>query len=152
MLAGPNAYSLIKFFEGLRLRSYMDAKGTWTIGWGHTGEDVHPDQIIGMEDALRFLSDDVHWAETQLMKLLIRHPIPQHHFDAMVSWIFNVGVERARKSTLIKFYNFGQDVQASTEFLKWSKVRIQGRPTVFKGLTNRRNAERELFLTGVLTL
>jgi lysozyme len=152
MLAGPDAYRLIKHFESLRLISYPDPKGILTIGWGHTGDDVHPHMIIGKEEAERLLCEDVHFVENQLMRMIVRHPIAQHQFDALVSWAFNIGVERAKKSTLIKFFNFGEDDKAATEFLRWSVVKIHGKRTQFRGLMNRRSAERELFLTGHLTI
>lgn len=148
MLAGPNAYRLIKDFEGLKLHSYLDVGGRATIGWGHAGDDVHHPMIISREEADRLLEEDVHFVETQLMRMISREPIPQQHFDALVSWAYNIGVERAKKSTLIKFYNFGEDKKAAAEFLRWSHVKVYGKPTIFKQLVNRRNAERELFLSG----
>jgi lysozyme len=150
MLAGPDAYRLIKHFESLRLTSYLDPKGVVTVGYGHTGDDVHHPSIITREEAERLLNEDVHYFETKLLRMLKRDPT-QNQFDAMISWIFNIGEDRAGKSTLIKFYNLGQDNEASTEFLRWSNITIKGKPVRYRGLVNRRQAERELFLTGKMS-
>ena len=150
MQASQNALDLIRHFEGLRLSSYADAKGVWTIGWGHTGDDVHPGMTIDSAEAQRLLDNDVDFAVSQLNRMITREPNLQHHFDAMLSLVFNIGAERFRKSTLLKFYNFSQDKEAANEFMRWNKVKIYGKLTPFRGLTNRRQTERTLYITGKL--
>jgi lysozyme len=104
--------------------------------------------IIGMADAQRFLEDDVHWVESQLNRIILRE-IPQHEFDALISWAFNVGTTRARGSSLIKFLNFGETKKAADELLAWNKVTLpNGKKVISNGLVNRRRAERQYFLTG----
>ena len=148
MMASPAAYAMIRRFESLRLRSYLDMKGKWTIGYGHTGDDVGPGMIIGLADAQRFLEDDVHFAEFQLNRMILKQ-VEQWEFDALISFAFNVGTEAFRTSTLLKFLNFGETKKASEEFMRWTKVTLpNGKKVVANGQTNRRFKERQYFLTG----
>jgi lysozyme len=149
MLASPAAYAMIRRFESLRLRSYLDQKGKWTIGWGHTGDDIGMGMIIGLADAQRYLEDDVHWLESQLNRMILKS-IEQWEFDALISWAFNVGTgpKGAKGSTLIKFLNFGEHKKAADELLRWNKVTLpNGKKIISSGLTNRRYLERQYFLT-----
>lgn len=151
MKASGNAIALIKHFEGLRLKAYQDVRGVWTIGWGHTGDDIEGPRVITRSEAERLLVDDLTYHERKLFKFLLKKP-QQHEFDAMLSWMFNVGDGAAQKSTLIRMYNLGQTKEASAEFLRWNKIRRGGKIQAVAGLTARRQVERELFLTGKLTL
>ncbi len=150
MLAGPAAYALIRRHESIRLRSYLDQKGVWTIGWGHTGDDVGPGMLIGLQDAQRLLDEDVHFAEFQLNRMLIT-PVSQNEFDALVSLLFNIGQARFKSSSLLRFLNFGERKKAGDEFLRWDKVTLpNGKKIISNGLSKRRKAERDYFLTGIL--
>lgn len=150
MIASPAAYTLIKRFEGLRLRSYVDMAGKWTIGYGHTGEDVGPSMIIGLSDAQRMLADDVEFLEHALTRMIVHH-IEQWEFDACISLAYNIGTEAFKRSTLLKFLNFGESKKAAEEFLKWCKTTLpDGRKITVPGLTARRVAERQYFLTATL--
>lgn len=150
MLASTAALELIKKHEGLRLRSYLDQAGKWTIGWGHTGDDIGQGMIIGLADAIRYLAEDLHFVEYALTRMIV-HEIKQQEFDACCSLAFNIGTEAFRRSTLLKFLNFGESKKAAEEFLRWCKVTLpNGKKISVPGLTNRRAAEREYFLTGKL--
>jgi hypothetical protein len=92
----------------------------------------------------------VHFVEHQLKRILIREPMAQNQFDAIVSWAFNIGCERASKSTLVRLFNLGDDKEAANEFLRWNSCKIHGQKVRFKSLTNRRNTERQLFASGLL--
>jgi len=152
MIAGPDAYAIIKHYESLRLASYLDPKGIATIGWGHTGGGVEHPMTVSREEAMRLLAEDVHFVEHQLKRILIREPMAQNQFDAIVSWAFNIGCERASKSTLVRLFNLGDDKEAANEFLRWNSCKIHGQTVRFKGLTNRRNTERQLFASGQLAV
>lgn len=141
---------LIKKFEGCKLTAYRDSVGVWTIGFGHT-KDVKADMVITAEQAEQFLKDDVVYFENGVNKLLktLKTAVTQNQFDALISFAFNLGLGNLRKSTLAKkLYVMQQNdrdsVQAvADEFPRWNKAGGQ----VLTGLSNRRNAERALFLT-----
>lgn len=135
---------LIESFEGLKLTAYQDMVGVWTIGYGHTGADVKPGLTINAGQAAALLSADLAKFErgvAQLVTLLLN----QHQFDALVSFSYNLGLGSLKNSTLLKLLNSGDVAAAAEQFLRWDKA--GGRQVA--GLTRRRQAERELFLTPV---
>jgi GH24 family phage-related lysozyme (muramidase) len=122
--------------EGKRNKAYKDTKGIWTIGVGHTGPNVYEglawtDQQI--EDALR---DDLAWAE-QTVNESVKVILTQNQYDALVSFVFNIGATAFKKSTLLKLLNQGLYDMAAEAFLMWNKP-----PEII----GRRNSEREQFL------
>ena len=133
---------LIKSFEGLRLSAYPDP-GTgghpWTIGVGHT-KGVHPGMTITEEQAEAFLRDDLHEFEAAVNGL-VRVRLCQHHFDALVSLVFNIGPSAFADSTLLRLLNSGMYDDAALQFVRWNKAGGK----VMAGLTRRRTAERMLF-------
>ena len=133
---------LIKRFEGVRLSAYDDGVGVWTIGVGHT-KGVKPGDVSTAEQVDQWLREDAQEAE-QAVNRLVRSPLSQAQFDALVSFVFNLGAGALERSTLLKRLN-GRDYDAAAnEFLRWN---IAG-GRVLAGLTKRRIAERMLFLTG----
>jgi len=155
--ASDACISLIQHFEGLRLAAYWDAAGgVWTIGYGHTGKDVHKGQTITREEACVLLAQDIHEAQTIVRQTCADVDLTQGQFDALVSFVFNVGAGRqnvkpgfayllnGKPSTLLTRLLAGDVTGAADEFLKW--VHAGGRR--LPGLVRRRQAERELFLTG----
>lgn len=148
---GPSdkAYELIKHFEGLRLRSYVDLAGIYTIGYGHTNR-VGPGMVIDQDEAERLLEDDVADATYELNKML-NVIVKQHEFDALVSWVFNIGSAKTAKSTLIRKLNAGEP-KVSQQLLRWCKARDPrtGILTESPGLKRRRMAEKKLYDTGIV--
>lgn len=148
MYVSKQGLDLIKKFEGLRLKAYLCPSGVWTIGYGHT-KGVYPGMVITEELADKFLIDDV-WYFERGVESLVKVPLTQGQFDALVSFSFNVGLdidddniaEGLGDSTLLRKLNSGDYAGAADEFPKWNKSR--GR--VVRGLTLRRSAERALFL------
>ncbi|OKP29400.1 lysozyme [Serratia fonticola] len=136
--------SLIKGFEKLELKAYPDP-GTggkpWTVGWGHT-KGVKPGDQVTQAQAEAFLSVDLAVFEAAV-NAAIKRPMTQNQFDAMVSLAFNIGGDNFASSTLVKKFNAGDVAGAADEFPRWS--RANGK--VMNGLTRRRTAERELFLS-----
>ncbi len=133
--------NLIKDFEGLRLSSYRDAVGVWTIGYGHT-RTAGPGQRITNEQATALLRQDVATFEKAVSQA-VRVPITNNQFAALVSFAYNVGSGALNSSTLLRRLNAGDVSGAADEFLRWNRAGGQ----VLAGLTRRRVAERDLFLS-----
>jgi lysozyme len=140
----PAAIALIKRHEGLRLSAYQDPGGVWTIGWGHTG-DVTPGHVITEHQAEALLLLDAQTAAAAVNRR-VRIPLEQHQFDALVSFVFNLGEGRFAESTLLKRVNQGCHGAAAAEFLRWTKGRHHGRKITLGGLVKRRDDERRLYL------
>ena len=138
---GPAGVALLKEFEGCRLTAYLDQRGILTIGYGHTA-GVKPGDTCTQAQADQWLLDDSHWASLEVIKS-VDVPITQHQFDALVSFVFNVGSGNWMASTLRRLVNSRHFAEAAQEFVKWDHV--NGAPDA--GLLRRRQAEQALFLT-----
>jgi len=141
MKVSNNGINLIKRFEGLELKSYKDSVGILTIGYGHTHAVKAGDVITG-EQADAFLREDLQVAELTV-NTNVKVKLTQGQFDALVSFVFNLGSGNFVKSTLIKKLNAGDYAGAADEFSKWVNAGGKKLP----GLVKRRAAEREVFLT-----
>jgi lysozyme len=134
--------ALIKQFEGLRTCAYLDAAGIWTIGYGHTGDEVRSGLRIDAAQADALLRKDLGHAE-EAVRAWVTQPLAQASFDALVSFVFNVGATAFAGSTLLRKLNEGDVEGAAAEFERWRYA--GGR--VLPGLLRRRIAERTLFLS-----
>lgn len=132
----------IKDYEGVRLKAYDDGVGVWTIGVGHT-KGVKRGDVITMDQVDEFLRADLQEAEAAV-RLNVKVPLEQCQFDALVSFVFNLGAGAFKGSTLLKKLNSGDYDGAADELLRWNKA--GGR--VLAGLTKRRISERIMFLEG----
>lgn len=132
--------ALIEKYEGLKLRSYQDGAGVWTIGYGHT-HDVHIGQYETQAQADADLCKDIADAEAAVARLVMP-VLLQCEFDALVSFTYNEGQGRLASSTLLKELNTGYFDEAAAEFLKWDI--IDGKKST--GLDARRADERRMFL------
>lgn len=137
--------NLVKHFEGLYLKAYLCPANVWTIGYGHT-KSAKKGQVIDADRAEKLLQWDMQKFEDGVTKL-VKVPLKQREFDALVSFSFNVGLGALKRSTLLKKLNKGDRKGAAKEFKRWNK----GGGRVLKGLVRRRAAERELFETGTFT-
>lgn len=133
------AIDLIKASEGLRLTAYRDSAGILTIGYGSTG-GIKPGQKITPEQAEAMLVDDLDEA-AEAVRQLVTVPLTQGQFDALCSFVFNLGAGRLRDSTLLRLLNQGKYGEAAAQFRFW--VMAGGKP--LPGLVKRRAAERALF-------
>lgn len=137
--------NLIKEHEGCRLTSYPDP-GTggapWTIGYGHTGVDVHPDMTITQDAADAILLSDLNRFELGVSGL-VHVDINDNQFAALVSLAFNMGLGKFASSTVLKYVNESDFNSAAEHFLHYNHA--DGR--VMAGLTNHRESERDLFLS-----
>ena len=150
MRPSPAAYELIKEFEGLRLHAYQDSAGVWTIGWGHTGKEVHGGKTISVYQALEYFELDIAKAAAAVNRR-VTVALNQGQFDALVSFTFNLGEGRLAGSTLLKQLNLCDYAAAANELLRWNKATVNGRKVALRGLTRRREAEKALFLSGTTT-
>jgi lysozyme len=142
----PAGLALLKRHEGLRLAAYRDPVGILTIGYGHTGTDVHEGQTITEERAEDLLRQDVGTAERAVARL-VTVPLNDNQRDALASFVFNVGVRAFERSTLLQKLNQGNYSGAADELLRWDKA---GGNTL-AGLARRRKDERALFLSQTST-
>ena len=141
MKVSNNGINLVKRFEGLELKAYRDSVGILTIGYGHT-HAVKAGEIITGEQADAFLFEDLQVAELTV-NTNVKVKLTQGQFDALVSFVFNLGSGNFVKSTLIKKLNAEDYAGAADEFGKWVNAGGKKLP----GLVKRRAAEREVFLT-----
>lgn len=132
--------------EGLRLNAYQDSVGVWTIGYGHTGKDVHPGLTCTQAQADAWLQQDIQGA-VHVVNTVVKVPLNQNQFDALVDFVFNLGSGNFQSSTLLKLLNQGNYQGASNEFPKWNHAG----GVVLGGLTTRRLAEQKLFNTPMQT-
>ena len=133
---------LIKRFEGCRLTVYKCPANNWTIGYGHTGADVKQGLIITQEQAEKLLKSDLTVHCNNVSKL-VKVPLNQNQFDALVSFEYNVGYGNFSRSTLLALLNQKKYKETSEEFKKWKCAGGK----VLTGLVKRREAEKELFLS-----
>ena len=125
--------------EGLRLEAYEDAAGVPTIGYGHT-KDVRMGDRITEYWAKELLRDDIDEAERQVKELGVARNEAQ--LDALVSFVFNLGIGRLKESTLLRVIREGgTKQQIRKEFRRW--VYAGGKK--LKGLEIRREWEAKRF-------
>lgn len=140
MTTSRKGLSLIKDFEGLRLGAYKCPAGVWTIGYGHT-RGVRQGQTITEAQADGYLVEDIGPIERMLNSLGIN--FRQEQFDALVSWIFNLGAGNFNSSTMKKYIVSDRaDEEITDQIVKW--VNASGRPLT--GLKKRRVAEANMWL------
>jgi len=116
--------------------------GPWTIGYGHTGQDVYPGMVITEDEADGLLAADLGRFEDAVSRLVQVKPTG-NQFSSLVSFAFNCGSHNLAGSTLLRLFNSGDIDEAAAQFGRWNKS--GGR--VLNGLKRRRESERVLFLT-----
>ena len=135
MKLSQNCIDLIKKFEGCRLSAYRCPSGVLTIGYGHT-QGVKSGDVITAQQAEDLLKFDLKNFENEVNKV-IKIPLNQNQFDALVSFSFNCGINNLKK--LVNNRNIDQIASAMLLYNK-SKGKI------LNGLVKRRQAEYNLFL------
>jgi lysozyme len=136
----------IKEHEALRLTAYLPTKNdVWTIGWGHT-KTAKQGMIITEAQAEQLLIDDLQWVEVTIDRM-VKAPITQSQRDALGSLIFNIGATNFSKSTVLRKLNAKDYKGAADAFLMWDKQKDKqtGQMVALRGLTKRRQQERDLF-------
>ncbi len=146
MKISSNGIELIKQFEGLSLKPYLDAVNIPTIGFGNTyyedGTKVTlKDKPITEERATELLEFIANKTFSENINKVVKVPLNQNQFDALVSFAYNIGNGNFNSSTLLRWLNQGNYKEASIQLLRWNK----SKGVVLNGLTKRRKAEKELF-------
>lgn len=169
MKTSDKGIDLIKRFETLHdgdlhqigLQPKMCPAGYWTEGWGRLVLDSSGNKIAGIENkdkAYRYskikteaqadiaLREDLIQRESMVNSL--RLPFNQNQFDALVSFVYNVGFANLKTSTLLrKMRSNLNDESIRKEFAKWNKATVDGVFQPLRGLTRRRAEEAELYFS-----
>ncbi len=159
---------LMQSFEGIpdgdpatvNLDAYLDPVGIWTIGWGHAvvhqgkflrgsknralARQLYPGGIT-REQAEALLRADLIDSSGDVMRL-VKVPLDDNQFGALVSFTFNLGAGNLGKSTLLRLLNQRDYGGAAEQFLAWTKGTVNGVKKALPGLVRRRSAERKLYL------
>ncbi len=143
MRTSHRGLEFIKNEEGCVLHVYRDPAGYPTIGVGHLIKPGETFDTITEEEALQLLARDLAVAENAVNQM-VRVPLIQNQFEALVSFVFNVGSGNFQKSTLLKLLNQGHYDAVPGELAKWRKAGGQ----VLPGLVARRRREGELWAEG----
>ncbi len=146
---------LIKEFEGYFAKPYNDPVGHATIGYGHlihrgpvTAADNAKWGSLSEPQASALLAKDLEASYAPAVRNLVKVPVTQGQFDALVSFAYNVGTGKGglEDSTLLKKLNAGDYAGAQKEFARWNKATDNnGNVVTLPGLTRRREAEANLF-------
>lgn len=136
------AHALIERDEGLVLHAYRDPAGVETIGFGHTGPDVHPGEVItpAMAEALE-RQDEARFAAI-IDHMLGSASTTDNQFGAMCSLAYNIGDGHFARSTVLRKHLVGDYRGAAAAFALWDEVHGQ----ILAGLVRRRTEEAALYL------
>lgn len=137
--ANEAGIALIKDYEGLHLAPYLCPGKVWTIGYGHT-RTVRAGMRITREQAAQLLDDDLNLIERAVQRL-VRVPLNDNQFAALVSFAYNVGITNLERSTMLQLLNRGWYEQVPAQLMRWNKVNGE----VLGGLSRRRAAEARLW-------
>ena len=137
---------LLKRLEGCRLTAYVDAAGIWTIGYGHTGHEVVPGLAWTQSHAEEALHSDIEQF-SQGLQSLIRRPLNDNQFSALVIFAYNIGLAAFSASTALRHVNSGDFTGVPPAMLLWDKIhdRVTRQLVVSPGLLKRREAEIHLW-------
>ena len=146
MIVSKNGLNLIKEFESFKSKPYLCPSGVPTIGYGSTyypdGKKVTlQDKEITEQKASEILEYIANKDFGNNINKVVKVPLNQNQFDALVSFAYNVGNGNFNSSTLLRWLNQGNYKEASMQLLRWDK----SKGIVLNGLARRRKAEKELF-------
>lgn len=131
---------LLTFYEGCKLVAYKCPKGVWTIGYGTT-KGVKAGMVITPAIAQTLLLSDIQEIE-DFMSTNIACRLNKNEYSALICLIYNIGEGAFRMSKMLRLLNQGKKSEVPKEFLRWNRIDKR----VSKGLTARREAEKNLFL------
>lgn len=146
MKPSKQAIEIIKKYEGLFLNAYLCPASVPTIGYGTIrypdGKPIKLGEKITLKKAEELLTWEVEKIATQIPDLKLN----QNQYDALVSWVYNLGIGNFLKSTLYRKVKVNpEDPTIKDEFMKWTKARVGGKLTILKGLVRRRTEEYNLY-------
>jgi lysozyme len=136
--------ALVKRYEGFRAQALTLADGRVVVGHGHV-QAVAPAAPITEADAEALLKQDLAPIEAAIAARVLA-PLTQSQFDALVSFVFSIGVDAFAKSDVLRRLNAGEPIAAACAMDAWRKSRVNGEPQVLDALVRRRSAERAMFL------
>ena len=151
MNLSENGLKELKASEAFRAKPYQDSAGVWTIGYGST---YYP-------DGKKVAKTDAPLTELQASDLLLEvfnkdfaghipDNVNQNQYDALASFIYNIGTKGFNMSTLKKKVLANpNDPTIKDQFLRWDKATIKGKKVTLAGLTKRRKREVKLYFMGV---
>lgn len=148
MQVSNRGLTVIKEFEGWRPRAYLCPAGKWTIGYGHTADagppSVKAGDVISLERGHEILKADVAKFAAEVERL-VKVPLTQGQFDALVSFHFNTG--KLDRSTILKRVNAGRFADVPAQLMRWTRARDPktGQMVELQGLVRRRRAEAALW-------
>jgi len=137
------ARDLIKKWEGCKLQAYLDGGSVPTIGYGHT-KDVKLGNTCTQQQAEEWLDKELNEFVFGILSLT-NVGLNPNQLAAITSFVYNVGINAYKNSTLLKLLHQGRFLEASDQFERWNKDNGQ----VIVGLTNRRLDEKRVFNTPV---
>ncbi len=140
---------LVKQYEGFRSQAYLDTNGLPVVGYGQSkiyGKPVRLGQSISTTQAEAALIKELSRIQL-LVQAHVQVPLTPNQLSALTSLVYNTGSRILTRSTLIRKLNAGDYAGAAQEFPRWNKAHLRGQLVPFPGLTKRRLAEQQLFLT-----
>lgn len=143
--ASKAAMELIKRFEGFRARAVRLEDGRCTIGYGHT-LSAREGAVVSEADAEALLAYDL-LAVAEGLNDCVFAPLNRNQFDALCAFVFNIGLDNFRRSSVLRLVNEGAHLQAACAMELWRKADFAGERIVIDALVRRRAAEKMLFLT-----
>lgn len=136
MRTSDQGLQLIVEREGKRNEAYLDSEGIATIGVGHVSPEVRLGLVWTNEQVTEALRKDMAWVEGSINSK-VTATLEQHQFDALASFIFNVGDGAFTSSTLLRLLNAGEPIDTvAAQFDRWH---------IPAEIASRRNGEREQF-------
>lgn len=144
MKPSKQCYDLIKKYEGYSGIAYLCPAKVPTIGWGSTmydnGEPVKIGDVISKDRAEELINYEVNHVARKLNALELG--LNQNQFDAIVSFVYNIGITAFRKSTILRLISANpNDVEIAVQFGRW----VYGGGKMLPGLIKRRKDEMELY-------
>ncbi len=141
LTTSPAGRAMIEKYEGLRLHSYQDMVGVWTIGYGHTGRDIGPGLVWTKEQCDQALTDRLRDEfEPAINATCNGVPTTQGQFDALVSLAYNVGTHGEHQ--VITLHRAGKYDEAADAFILYDHA---GGHEV-EALAARREEEGQMYL------
>jgi lysozyme len=144
MKTSQRGIDFIKKHEGCKLVAYRCPAGVLTIGIGHTSAAGIPQVTEGMRiterEAEAILASDLRKFESDILRL-VKVSLTQNQFDALVSFVFNIGAAAFARSTMLRMINAVDLAGAAAQFARWNKSNGK----VLAGLVRRRAEEAALF-------
>jgi lysozyme len=154
MTVSQACIDIIKHYESFVPVAYRDDAGVWTIGYGTTrvnGRPVQRGMTCTHDQAVQWMTTHVNASVPDVLKVCHPYRPVQHELDALVDFVYNLGIGNFASSSLAKNLRTRRPVTESN-FLRWNKARDPKTNLLveLRGLTRRRRTEYTLFTTNVV--